>query len=50
MKVLYTKEAISHFEVVKIAPIKNKIKFSSYLRKIRREWLQVIIEEGLPNI
>jgi hypothetical protein len=29
--------------------IKNKIKFSSYIRIFRREQLQVIYEEGLPN-
>ncbi len=29
---------------------KKEIKFSSYIRKFRVEQLQVIYEEGLPNI
>jgi HrpA-like RNA helicase len=33
-----------------LALIKKRIKFSSYVRKFRWERLQVIYEEGLPNI
>ncbi len=32
------------------ALIKNKIKFSSYIRKFREEQCKVIYKEGLPNI
>jgi hypothetical protein len=32
------------------ALIKKKIKFSSYIRKFRVEQMQVIYDEGLPNI
>ena len=39
--VSYTYEAKSHFEVVKTTLIKNKIKFSSFIRRFNWERLQL---------